>query len=515
MYIPAGHNLVDIVNLLNQEYALTQNVKSKTVRKNVLSALTKIMQHLKLFRVTPKNGLVIFCGNVSQREGVSDIKLWSIEPPEPLVYKIYRCDQRFVLDPLKEMLREKEIYGLIVLDAGSAEIGLLKGKKIEKLKHLESVVPSKTVKGGMCVYENDGVYLTNGKTKIKNIRKTDEVLSFSFEKNRFVVKNPSCIMKRKAKEAYRIVTELATITLTPQHIVFVNNGKITEKFAGELKIGEKLFYVKNRKIFCIPIKEIEKIYANAFFYDLEIPETHNFVVNGIIVHNSQARYDRLRAEEIMKFLKKVGETASEFFLQEKDLKGVLIGGPGPVKEELPKGEYLHYQIKQKVLGVVDTSYTEEQGLQELVVRGEHLIQQASIVKEKRLLNEFFKHLQKDDGLAVYGIEEVEKALNYGALETLIISDEFDWLRVSYKCSSCGFPLKKNVKPKQKFQKCPKCKIELTIEEETDLSEYFIEKAKEVGSKVEIVSVETREGAQFKELGGIGGILRFKSELLLA
>jgi peptide subunit release factor 1 (eRF1) len=804
LYIPAGYNLVDIVNLLNQEYALTQNVKSKTVRKNVLSALTKIMQHLKLFRVTPENGLVIFCGNVSEREGISDIKLWSIEPPEPLAYKIYRCDQRFVLDPLKEMLREREIYGLIVLDAGSAEIGLLRGKKIEKLKHLESVVPSKTVKGGMCVAPNTLVQTSDGRViPIHELSENDKLLVYDFWSYKPVFTNSFKIFKRKITKAFEVITTepMTKIIVSPKHKFFVVNSEgIEEKTTRELKIGDKLLFIQSiendvlvpsilkimknanycgisdmfqlfgymlgdgtldgnrvilydkdvqvikyyarlvkktigvipkirkdgntyelrtyskkfvdfiethlkelllpRKKRDIPdillsspsvhlskfikglfdaegfvtqktiriaisnekiirklqlmllrfgiissvsgpdrlgrfrlsithpqhvkefvkkigfssqrkmkrakasirkvsasrvqrvpvdgrylrkliedvglnkqyfnevsmfltgrrnistyvlrkrilsklenrlkkignnealvrktkklidylkkiessrlvisiVKERKEIQTKQVFYDIFVPNFNCFVANGLVIHNSQARYDRLRAEEIMKFLKKVGETASKLFLQEKDLKGVLIGGPGPVKEELPKGEYLHYQIRQKVLGVVDTSYTEEQGLQELVVRGEHLIEQASIVKEKRLLNEFFKHLQRDDGLAVYGIREVEKALNYGAVETLIISDDFDWIRVSYKCPSCGFSLEKNVKPKQKYQKCPKCNMELVIEKEIDLSEYLVEKAKEVGSKVEIVSTETTEGAQFKELGGIGGILRFK------
>ena len=97
--------------MLKQEYALTQNVKSRVTRNNVLNALEKTMNHLKLFKKTPPNGLVIFCGNVSKKEGQPDIKVWSIEPPQPLAQKIYWCDQKFVLDPLNDMIREKEIKG--------------------------------------------------------------------------------------------------------------------------------------------------------------------------------------------------------------------------------------------------------------------------------------------------------------------------------------------------------------------------------------------------------------------
>ncbi|MCS7106423.1 MAG: peptide chain release factor 1, partial [Candidatus Aenigmarchaeota archaeon] len=93
VYIPSGSNLQEVVNMLREEYSLAQNVKDKTVRKNVMSALEKIIQHLRLFRATPENGLVVFCGNVSPDPGVADIKIWSLEPPEKLSTKIYRCDQ--------------------------------------------------------------------------------------------------------------------------------------------------------------------------------------------------------------------------------------------------------------------------------------------------------------------------------------------------------------------------------------------------------------------------------------
>ena len=373
LYIPSGYNLQEILNMLKQEYSLTQNVKSRITRHNVLDALEKIMNHLRLFRKTPENGLIVFCGNVSREEGKQNIKLWSIEPPEPLNQKIYWCDQTFLLGPLKEMLREREVYGLIVLDAGGADIGILRGKKILLSKHLDSLVPGKTSKGGW----------------------------------------------------------------------------------------------------------------------------------------SQQRYARIREEAIHEHLKKVGETASKIFLQEKDLKGILIGGPGPLKEKFQEGDFLDYRLKAKVLGIVDTSYTGEQGLQELIKRGGSLIKEASVVKEKKLMEEFFMHLKKDDGLAVYGLNEVKKALDYGAVRILLISEEFEWVRVKLKCQ-CGNKIEKDIKPGSVI-KCPNCGNEMEIESEEELVEVLSKQAKELGSEVVIISTDTSEGLQFKELGGIGAILRFKMQ----
>ena len=357
--------------MLKQEYALTQNVKSRATRHNVLDALEKTMNHLRLFKQTPQNGLVIFCGNISKTEGQPNIKTWSIEPPQPLAQKIYWCDQNFALDPLKDMIREKEIYGLIVIDTGGADIGFLKGKKVILKKHLDSLVPGKTVKGGA----------------------------------------------------------------------------------------------------------------------------------------SQHRYLRIREEAKHEHLKKVGEIASKIFKEEKDLKGILIGGPGFVKDDLKEGDFLDYQLKQKVIGLVDTSDTEIQGLQEIIQRGESLIQEASATKERHIMEEFFEHLKKDDGLSIYGIEEVKHALGYGAIKTLLISEEFDWIRAKLICQ-CGYNAEKDMNP-ERVEKCPNCGNELKIEEKKELIEIISEQAKSSGSEVEIISVDSREGEQFKEIGGIGAILRYK------
>jgi len=87
--------------------------------------------------------LVIFCGNVSEKEGQQNIELWVLEPPEPLKVRIYRCDKEFVLEPLKEMLEVKEVYGLVIMDRREATLGLLEGKQIKVLRRLTSGVPGK------------------------------------------------------------------------------------------------------------------------------------------------------------------------------------------------------------------------------------------------------------------------------------------------------------------------------------------------------------------------------------
>ena len=148
VYIPQDYDLNKIINHLSQEQGTASNIKSASTRKNVIDALERMIQHLKLFKRTPPDGLAVFSGNVAEREGQQDFKVWSIEPPVPLKTRIYRCDKEFVLDILRDMLEVKEVYGLVVMDRRDANIALLKGKTIIPLVKTHSEVPGKFKAGG-------------------------------------------------------------------------------------------------------------------------------------------------------------------------------------------------------------------------------------------------------------------------------------------------------------------------------------------------------------------------------
>lgn len=148
VYVPAGYDIIKIIQHLADEQGTASNIKSTSTRKNVIDALERMIQHLKLYKRTPPNGLLAFSGNVSEREGASDVKVWSIEPPIPVNQRLYRCDKEFVLDILKEMIAEASIYGLVVMDRRDATIALLRGKTIIPLVSTHSQVPGKFRAGG-------------------------------------------------------------------------------------------------------------------------------------------------------------------------------------------------------------------------------------------------------------------------------------------------------------------------------------------------------------------------------
>jgi peptide chain release factor subunit 1 len=149
LYVPYGKQISEVMNMLRDEYGTASNIKSTTTRKNVQEAIVKVQQRLKLFREAPENGLVIFCGAIPQNGAGSErIETYVIIPPEPVHIYLYRCDARFHTEHLQEMLREKETYGILLIDASGATLATLQGRRLEIVRELTSGVPGKTRAGG-------------------------------------------------------------------------------------------------------------------------------------------------------------------------------------------------------------------------------------------------------------------------------------------------------------------------------------------------------------------------------
>lgn len=152
VYITPGFKLNQVVQQLRDEKGTAENIKSKSTRKNVISALSRIINFLQKYseerKKAPENGMAIFSGNVTGKEGSTDIKLYWVEPPEPIEVRTYRCDQEFLLDPLREALEPKETVGLLALDSKEATVATLRGKHVDMAKKMTSGVWGKHSRGG-------------------------------------------------------------------------------------------------------------------------------------------------------------------------------------------------------------------------------------------------------------------------------------------------------------------------------------------------------------------------------
>jgi peptide chain release factor subunit 1 len=144
---------------------------------------------------------------------------------------------------------------------------------------------------------------------------------------------------------------------------------------------------------------------------------------------SQRRFDRIIEQMVEDFFKKVGERASGYFiplLEEKKLKGILVGGPGYAKIDFIRGDYLDYRLKSMIIGEpYDVSYQGEPGVREIIMKASSAIKGQRYVEAISAIEEFKLHLAKDDGLALYGVNEIRSALEMGAVKKLIMLEDLD------------------------------------------------------------------------------------------
>ena len=384
LYVPPSKQIFDVTAYLRNEFSQSQNIKSKTTRKNVLSAIESIMSRLRHFKTPPENGVIFFVGHKSIGADQTQMVAFIIEPPMPITTFLYRCDSLFYTDPLEEMLTEKEIYGLLLVDRRECTIGMLRGQRVDLLKYMTSQVPGKHGRGGQ----------------------------------------------------------------------------------------------------------------------------------------SQRRFERLTEIAAHEWFVKCGEKASEIFLGEENLKGVLVGGSGPTKQYFVEENYLHYDVKDKIVEVFDTGYTDEYGLKELVNVASETLTNLKISQDKKVMKRFLKEITKREGsLAIYGEEQLRKALEMGVVDTLLISEELRKFRIKLVCPSCDYSEERTVDAAvlEDFS-LPVCKVcdssaEMELAEKVDVIDELSDLAEKTSTKVFLISVSSEEGdALLRAFSGLGGILRYSVDL---
>jgi peptide chain release factor subunit 1 len=384
VYIPPGKQISEVMNDLRQEWGTAGNIKSKTTRKNVQDGLTKVMEQLKLFKVIPPTGLVLFAGTIASAQlGVGDMETFVLIPPEPVGIYYYRCEHRFILEPLYEILRSEDSYGVVVLDAKAATFALLKGKRADIIKDITSGVEGKTRAGGQ----------------------------------------------------------------------------------------------------------------------------------------SARRYERLREMHLNEYYNRVGKYITEIFLDVSNLKGIIVGGPGPTKEDFLKGNYLHYELKDKILTTVDTGYTGHEGVKEVVERSREFLRNVRFYEERKIVQDFLYNVGQETGLATYGEMEVIQALRSNNVRTLLISEGVRRAFLRLRCKDCGQTESRIVdldgleefEGKLGEESCLKCgNPSYDVEEKVDLIEYLVKLSEATDATVEIISQETEEGEMLlRSFGGLAAILKYR------
>lgn len=121
LVIPPKETMGQISSFLNKEFAEAANIKSKQTMTSVQTAITSTREKLKLYKNTPTNGLIIFCGMIMTDDGKGEKKMTlDFEPFRPAQAFLYKCENKFHSGCLQYLLEDDEKFGFIVVDGGGA-----------------------------------------------------------------------------------------------------------------------------------------------------------------------------------------------------------------------------------------------------------------------------------------------------------------------------------------------------------------------------------------------------------
>src|ERR687891_177837 len=316
VYIPPRRPIYDVIAQLRTEAGTASNIKSDLTRTHVQDALSRTVEQLKLFKETPENGLIIFCGALPTGKGIGTekIEIFPVMPPKPVQIQLYRCDDHFWTDHLKDMLKDDKAMGLLTIDT-------------------------------------------------------------------------------------------------------------------------------------------------------------------------------------------------------------QVGGPGATKDTFLREEYLDYRLQGNVVAVLDTSYSGEEGVRELVdkVNEEGVMDGYRLMEEKKIVKRFMKEVYSDKMLGIYGISDVIKSLRNGIVDLVIVTDDITVTVVETRCRNCANrdieiverPRLLTARQELLSSSCKNCGNPDQEIKERDIVEYLEELASSTGAGLEIISGKSEEGAQVSSLGQVGAILRFR------
>jgi len=244
-------------------------------------------------------------------------------------------------------------------------------------------------------------------------------------------------------------------------------------------------------------------------FTVELPKKHG---RG---GQSALRFARLREEKRHNYVRKVAELAVQFFItnDKVNVSGLVLAGSADFKSELSQSDIFDQRLQAKVIKIVDVSYGGENGFNQAIELSAEVLANVKFVQEKKLISRYFDEISHDTGKYCFGIDDTLKALELGAVETLIVWENLDVSRIILKTST-GDETTVHVTKEQEKNK------ELFMDKETGaemevvskilLLEWFAEKYQEFGATLEFVTNRSQEGSQFvKGFGGIGGLLRYK------
>lgn len=167
-------------------------------------------------------------------------------------------------------------------------------------------------------------------------------------------------------------------------------------------------------------------------------------------------------------------------LSRMDVDAIILAGPGFTKQDAYNYIEENTQDVAELITMVDTSGVGDRGVHEVLKRGavEDVQAETRIAREAELIDELTRRMA-EGAKAAYGIEEVAEAAEFGAIETLLITDE----RLREERAGSG-------------------------DWEMDVND-LITTAEQKGGDVVVFSSEFDPAQQLSNLGGVAALLRYR------
>ena len=177
---------------------------------------------------------------------------------------------------------------------------------------------------------------------------------------------------------------------------------------------------------------------------------------------------------------KGADTSARSVFFEKSLEALelvtgplIVAGPGFVKEEFADYVKRHAPDLAERMLVIETRRIGRGAVQEVIGQGvlDRLLGDLHLAREVRLMDEILLRIATE-GAVAYGIDDLRRAINYGAAETVLVTDTL-------------------------------------LRDERAVG--LVEQAEYVGASVVVLSTEFEPGERLEALGGAAALLRYKIE----
>jgi len=383
LIMPPKDQIARVTKMLEHEHGTASNIKSRVNRQSVQSAITSVLQRLKLYSKVPPNGLVAYCGTILTDEGKEKKVNMDFEPFKPINTSLYLCDNKFHTEALSALMADDNKFGFIVMDGNGALFGTLQGNTRDVLHKFTVDLPKKHGRGGQ----------------------------------------------------------------------------------------------------------------------------------------SALRFARLRLEKRHNYVRKVAETASQLFIanDRPNVAGLVLAGSADFKTELSQSDIFDPRLQCKVIKLVDVSYGGENGFNQAIELAAECLANVKFIQEKKLIAKYFDEISQDTGKYCFGVADTLKALEMGAVETIMCWENLDIIRFKIINNQTNEENILHLTPDQERDKTnfqdQATGVDLEIVDNMPLLEWLANNYKNFGATLEIITDRSQEGSQFvRGFGGIGGILRYKVDL---